>query len=48
MLAEIRALESLKVELLALVFEPTDPDRLVAAVERFDREVAMAARAAAG
>jgi probable F420-dependent oxidoreductase len=41
-LLEIRAFESLGVEHIALVFEETDPTKLVAAVERFDSEVVKA------
>jgi hypothetical protein len=41
-LLEIRAFESLGVEHIALVFEETDPKKLIAAVERFDSEVVKA------
>jgi probable F420-dependent oxidoreductase len=45
MLAEVRAFAAIGVEHLALGFEPREPDAFVAAVERFDREVAKAADA---
>ncbi len=38
--ADVRAFAALGVTHLALWFETTDPDELVAACERFDREVA--------
>ncbi len=41
--ADIDALAALGVEELALVFDETEPDRLAAGIERFDREVAKAA-----
>ena len=41
-LREIRAFEAVGVEDLALVFEPTDPAELAAALERFDGEVVQA------
>jgi probable F420-dependent oxidoreductase len=43
MLADIRALETLGVEELALAFEHADPVRLVTTLESFDREVVKAA-----
>ena len=42
MLADIRALGALGVGELALAFEPADPGRLVATLERFDREIVKA------
>ncbi len=42
MAAEVRAFAELGVTHLALWFETTDPEELVARVERFDREVARA------
>ncbi len=42
MLADIRAFAAVGVEELALAFEATDPERLAADIERFDREVATA------
>lgn len=43
MLADVRALEALGVGELALAFEPADPERLVASLEWFDREIIKAA-----
>jgi alkanesulfonate monooxygenase SsuD/methylene tetrahydromethanopterin reductase-like flavin-dependent oxidoreductase (luciferase family) len=40
--ADVRTFASLGVDHLALAFEPSDPARLVAAIERFDREVVKA------
>jgi probable F420-dependent oxidoreductase len=45
MLAEVRAFAGLGVEHLAVGFEPREPERYVAAMERFDREVAHGADA---
>ena len=45
MLAEVRAFAGLGVEHLAVGFEPRDPEGYVAAMERFDREVARGANA---
>jgi probable F420-dependent oxidoreductase len=45
MLDEVRAFAAIGVEELALDFEPRDPDAFVAAVERFDRDVAKVADA---
>jgi hypothetical protein len=43
MARDIRAFEGLGVEHLALVFDATEPAKLVAAIERFDSEVVRAA-----
>jgi probable F420-dependent oxidoreductase len=45
MLAEVRAFVGLGVEQLVVGFEPRDAERYVAAMERFDREVARGANA---
>ena len=45
MLAEVRAFTGIGVEHLAVGFEPREPERYVAAMERFDREVARGANA---
>jgi probable F420-dependent oxidoreductase len=45
MLAEVRAFAGLGVGHLAVGFEPREPERYVAAMERFDREVARGANA---
>jgi len=42
MIRDVRAFEALGVGHLALVFEPTEPAELAAAIERFDREIIKA------